>query len=168
MLLSYKPDDVVAAIDCSDNANAAFKSFLKKEVQKGDPLAKVVKAFRSTWMSNNPDRKLQFVQKNVDKYEGLFLNFTRYALYLAINDITAEVIEKHAEQFNETYEHTDNDIEIIEPDAFKSIAQEALTMFENGLRKHELPESNFLLSVLILSLFDDAVVPKIILIAKER
>lgn len=167
-MLEYSSDEVIAALSTCDNINAAVKSFLKRELKKGDPREKFTKDLRTVFQSNNTERQISFVEKHRERFEGVLLGITRYALYQPIDAITATIIEAHADPFNATYEVNDSEIEILNKEEFQQIARAALDGFRAGLAEHSLPVSNFMVNVLILTLFDDAVVPEIMQIAAAQ
>lgn len=164
-MLPYSAQDVLDTMHSCENINAAMKSFLKREVRKGDTLEKFTKNFRSILLSNSTDRQVQFIEKHLPQYEPAFFALARYALFETVDKITSRVIEKHAEAFNATFDSDGETIDVTNRPEFERIAAEAIAMFRSDLQGADVPDSNFMLLVLITSLFDQAVVPEVVPLA---
>lgn len=162
MPLNYSNTDVVSALKSCPNINAALKNLLKKDIQANKELARVVKDLRDICQAPKNEQRLEaFVDRHIKKYPHIFQAVVRYGHFDKIDAITAPAIEQHAEQFNATYQNQEQSITITDRKRFDSIASQVISDFRKQLTGQQLPSDDFMLSVLITTLFDPQVVPEI-------
>ncbi|MCB0333118.1 MAG: hypothetical protein KDD55_06435 [Bdellovibrionales bacterium] len=157
----YTHEDVVACIQAATNMNSALKSFLKNEMQKGDPASKFIKAFKAALQSKAPNAIESFLQKALPKYEPHLFLVSRHAFGEACDTIIDHVITTYAEDFNNTYTTTDTSIDISNREEFEKLAQQALTDIASKLNELDIPSSGFMKNAIAYSLFEPLVLQQL-------
>ena len=161
-MFNFSSDDIYKAFEVAPNVNAALKNFLKREVQRGDPIERFVKDLRKSFSNNNPAAIKVFIEKSLPDYNQHFLLLAGYANAEAVNEISESVISAHAEEFNDTYEEGDSSITITDRETFDRIIKDVILVIENGLKEHKLPDSQFMKLVLVNSIFEDKVMKEVL------
>jgi hypothetical protein len=162
MNTKYTTEEIVSAIKSCPNINAAIKNILRKEVGNDARLARFFKDLREVCQSSQSERLTNFVNKHMEDHSHLFLSITRYGHFAKVDQITAPIIEKYADEFNSTYEAEGEGIKIKDKEKFKKIAKEVVGSFNDSLKEHGLPDSKFMQEMLITTLFDANVAPEVV------
>lgn len=160
-MIEFSSDEIYQAFESAPNLNAALKNFLKREVQRGDPVEKFIKNLRKVSTGRNSAAMKLFIDKNLPDYQQHFLLLAGYANADAVNSISEKVIEKHADAFNATYQESDSGIDITDRAQFEAITREVVTTVENGIKDHKLPGTQFMKLVLANSIFEDKVLKEV-------
>lgn len=152
-MLIYTSKDVVEILKKSKNINSAIKSFLKKEVKKGDPAEKFAKSLKVVLLDGNFQRAISFIDANLAKFENHLFVIGQYAFSEFTSSVTDELIEKYADSFNETYKIEGGELEILNRADFSNIVKSSLKLIDDKFREFELPSSPFLKKLLIMAIF---------------
>lgn len=161
-MFNFSSDDIYKAFEAAPNVNAALKNFLKREVQKGDPVERFVKDLKKAFSNNNPTAIKVFIDKSLPDYNQHFLLLAGYANAEVVNEISESVISAHAEAFNETYDTDDSGITVTDRATFDTIIGDVVRIIDNGLKEHKMPESQFMKLVLVNSIFEDSVMKEVL------
>lgn len=160
-LTTYKIEEIAEALIAAKNINAAAKSFLKREVAKGSPGEKFVKSARRVLSQNDSvDGVKEFLEKNLEKNEPYIMGLVAKAYSTEIDPIVAQVFDKYADDFNETYSVTNGDFSYEDEGKFKEIVAACDRLIMDALKEAELPTSTFMKLVLYQVIFDDNVRPE--------
>ena len=149
-------DDVVGAFLAAKNPNSAVKNFLKKE-KSSSAIARLAKDFKVAAASNRPEALKEFVSRNLSGNEEIFLAIARYAHIEFVSSTVEEIISKYADRFNATYEKKEAGINVTDKKGFSSIVKEVATLVESGLKKSELPVTEFMKQSVIGYVFEEDV-----------
>ena len=153
-------EEVLEVFRTARNTNAAIKKILKQEVKRGSPEERFFKDFRNAVMSPRAAEATEFfIRRHYPAGERYFMVIAGYVHDEAMVDISSRIIDQYAEEFNETYEQRDSDIEVRNSERFESLARAALEMI--GLGEHNLPQNAFMKNVLINRLFTPEVIKKL-------
>lgn len=150
-------DDVVGAFLAAKNTNAAIKNFLKKEKPSASSIARLAKDFRNAASAGKPEALRSFIEDNLTDNEEIFLALARYAHIEFVSTTVEEIINKYADQFNNTYEKTESGVKITDKKTFTSIAKEVQSLVEDNLKKLGLPVNEFMKQSIIGYVFEDGV-----------
>ncbi len=156
-MLEYDVNQVIEGLALARNPNSALKNFLKQEIKKGDPVAKFIKALKNVLAKKNQEQLAEFVNTYHDKYQPAFFVVTRYIHNQPLGEIVEGIIEQYAEEFNQSYESSDDQITIKDQQTFERIVKSALEEINSGLGQRDLPQSPFMKNLVIDWLFDEAV-----------
>ncbi len=157
----YSQEDIVTCIQAAPNMNSALKSFLKNEMQKGDPASKFIKAFKAALQSKAPQALESFLQKALPKYEAHLYLVSRHAFGQECDTIIDHVITNYAEDFNNTYSTTETTIEIGDREKFEELAQQALNDIGEKMNELGVPSSGFMKNAIAYSLFEPLVLQEL-------
>ncbi|MCB0354300.1 MAG: hypothetical protein KDD64_12270 [Bdellovibrionales bacterium] len=157
----YELNEAADCLRSAKNINAALKSFLRHEVQKGDPSARFVKGLKSAATAPRKESLVEFLEKALPKYEPHLFLILRYAFQEEVEGILDQVITTHAEEFNKTYSSDGNTIEVVDRQGFEKIASHALSQISDQVNKSDLPKSNLMKNAVAFSLFERPVLREV-------
>lgn len=157
----YELEEAAECLRCSKNINAALKSFLKHEVQKGDPSARFIKGLKAASAAPRREALTEFLEKALPKYEPHLFLVLRYAHQQEVEEILDAVIQNHAEAFNATYSLNRPEIEVTDRASFEKIAKQALDEIREKLEATPLPRSNVMRNAIAFSLFERPVLHQV-------
>jgi len=160
-MLETTVDEINEAFAAAKNSNAAIKTFLKKEVKAGSPVERFAKNFKAAVATGKPATLRAFIENSFPQQERCFLVCARYAHAEAIASIVEQIFDKHADEFNATYEKVEAGIEIKDKSKFAAIVKSVSSMLDAGLKAASLPPSNFLKNAVLLCVFDDEVLKEV-------
>lgn len=158
----YTTSDIVGAFEAAPNLNAALKNFLKREIRRGDPTERLAKSFKVAISSKRADARREFIEKHADTNARFFLAVGKYAYGSSVDAISEDIISRHAEAFNATYDRSDDGVTVTDRDGFNRIIQMVRAELEEGLQSHGLPNSGFMLSILHHWIFDEDVLQEVL------
>jgi len=161
-MLNSSMDEVQAAFHAAKNANAAVKTFLKREARVGDPSERFAKDFRVAAASGKEAPINAFIEKNYPKHEVYFLALARYAHGEFIGTTVEKIFDKYAEEFNTTYERGDGAITVTNDARFKEIVLDVAGIVEKELSAAGLPTSNFMKKAVLICVFDPEVLKEVL------
>ena len=155
-------EEVLEAIGGVSNLNAVLKKILKHEVQRGSQEERFFKDFRRIANAPRATEQLKtFISNHFPDSGRYSMVVAGYAYDDKMSAITAEIIEKYADEFNSTYETKDSAIEIKDRAKFNSIAKEAIKIIEEGIKSQGLPASTFMKKVIVHRLFTPEVAKEV-------
>ncbi|RMD84606.1 MAG: hypothetical protein D6808_06730 [Candidatus Dadabacteria bacterium] len=161
-LIEFTVADVVEVLSCARNLNAAIKNCLKREVPKGDPQEKFLKKLRECWKREGQERKEHFIRKEGGAYRESLLILACYAHSDFVKGISEKLVEKYADEFNETYEIKGEGISFKDAKQFKNLVKEILNEIKEGLKEEGLPQNPFMLNAVMAFIFEEPVLKVII------
>ena len=156
-MLPYTNKEIVDCFLSAKNPNSAVKTFLKKEVKKGDQAGKFAKTFRSVLTSADTQKESRvggFVEKYLPDYEMHFISIASYAHPEIVENVANEIIDQFAEEFNETYEMDGDDLKVKDKTNFDRIGKQSLGIIDSKLTEHGFGSNAFLKNVVMVSIFD--------------
>lgn len=164
-LSSSDVKDITEALRKAPSVNSGVKNLLKREAKKGDALEKFAKSFKSASLSKREGAVEDFVNKN-DKLDlSYFLLLTKYVYGTSLDTIAEEIIEKHAEVFNTTYQRkgagAEQVVQVSDEEKFKEIVKDCYRIYETRLLERELPSSRYMHTVLSAWIFDPDVLVEV-------
>lgn len=159
-MLSYSSEDIVEIFQKAPNLNAAVKSFLKREVNKGDPAEKFAKAFKSA--CGQEERLKTFITKQHERFQREFMLLANYAHADFIGDVSEEIITTHSESFNETYSREADSVKITDQGEFNNIIKKAFSIVDHACKSKGFPSSGFLKNVFIATVFDEDLIEHVV------
>lgn len=157
----YTVEEVADTFLACPNTNAAFKNLLKREVQKGSPVERLIKTFKKVLSARDRERLVQFIQKYHEDFATYFLLLASYAFETAVTSSTETVVEKFADDFNSTYETGDDGIKVNDREQFEAIGNKVRECFLASIDEHGLPQNAFVLSAFSQGLFEEQVLKEI-------
>lgn len=146
----------------ASNLNAALKSFLKREVQKGDPREKFVKSFRKIISSNNKEQIKSFLEQQIARDPSTVLGLAGYAHSDTVTGISQQIIDQYAEKFNECYETSESSATITDQANFDKILKKSAEHYKQSIKETSLPDNHFMSLVFVHSLFEDQLIEQVI------
>ena len=155
--------EILQTFEGAKNINAAFKKFLKNDAGKDQANLKFINGLKQIFASKDEGQKLAFLNKHLPDFEPHLLVVGRYAYVEPVDSVTEEVIIKFAEEFNTTYSKHDNGIEILN-ERFSQIVSEVMAIISQCYQNGHLPESNFMTSIILNSIFDADVLKEVLLL----
>lgn len=161
-MLDTNVDEVTTALTSAKNLNAALKNFLKREGAQTPQVATFAKEFRGVVSRGRPEPVRLFIEQNYDKRPMYFLGVARYAFPEVIEAVVGEIIERHADQFNKTYEHAEQGIKVTDAKGFGTIVKDVSRMIDEGLKAADAPTSNFMRNAVMASVFEPAVLTEVL------
>ena len=160
-MLEYTTDELTECLALAHQPNSALKNFLKQEVQKGDPVAKFVKALKGVLAKKKKEAISEFVNKYHEKYQAPFFVLSRYLHSVPLGEVAEGIVDKYADEFNETYETSGDSITVKNDAEFMRIVKDAVAQIESGLSERDLPSTPFMKNLLIDWIFDEAVAKEV-------
>jgi hypothetical protein len=160
--IQYTSQDVCDAFASAPNLNSALKSFLKREVRRGDHTEKFIKNFRKAALTGKEASLKLFFESHLPAYQQHVLLLAGYANGEAINTIAGDIIDRYADEFNATYVEKEKSIDITKPAEFERITKDVMVLISEGLIGKELPDSMFMKLVVINTIFEDKVIEKLL------
>lgn len=162
MVFSYEQEQLEQTLTSAKNINAALKSFLKHEAQKGDPAVKFVKALKANAQSKSPGALSEFISKNREKYEQHLFLIARYGHNEVIEPLLNKIITDYAERFNGCYStNGGTQFQYTNEMLFKEIAKEVNKVTESHLTESELECNGFTKNTVFYSLFEPLVIEEL-------
>lgn len=165
-MLETNVEEVTVALTSAKNLNAALKSFLKREGTQTPQVATFAKEFRGVVTSGRPEPVRVFIEQNYEKRPMYFLGVARYAYPELIESVVGQIITKHAETFNTTYERADQGIKVTDAKAFAAIVASVSEMIDQGLKASGAPTSNFMRNAIMASVFEPDVLTEVLKVVK--
>lgn len=152
--MKISPADVEAVLSSADNLNAALKTLLKREGKPGSSVESFVKTLRSIVARNRDGELLKYIEENYSVREVHFALLASYAFPAVRESVVGEVVEKHADEFNATYERTEGGISVVNHEKFQAIVKEVVVMVKAGLQRAGIPANDFSVYALLISIFE--------------
>lgn len=165
-MLETSVDEVATALVNAKNLNAALKSFLKKEGNSAPHVATFAKEFRVVAAKGKPEPVRFFVEQNYPRRAVYFLGLARYAYPELVESTVGQIIDRHAERFNATYEKGENGITITDTKTFSSIVKDVLKLIDESISSAQTPSSNFMRNAIMASVFEPDVLEEVVKILK--
>lgn len=150
-------EEIKCAFFKANNLNAALKNVLKKEAQKGSDLEKVIKILKKGVLAKKDNLLRNTLDKCLPKYKAECTLILRYAYDDEISEIANEIIEKHGENFNSTYESDGDKITITDNTEFNHIIGDVLKITESKFKELNLENNNLFKFILFDTVFDKPV-----------
>ncbi len=160
-MFPYTVQEIAQTLRNAKNANAALKNFLKHELRGGDSAERFVKDLKSAVGNKRPEALERLIALGLPKFETHLFVILRYAYSDACGSIAEKVVTEYADNFNKTFERSQNSIAVKDPTNFKKITSEVLATFEKGLSEHGIASSGLMKNVLITFVFDADVIQEI-------
>lgn len=157
-MLEYTAQDAYTVLKKSTNINAAIKNFIKREIRKGDPGEKFAKNLRNVLISKNEQTALDFIDGALPQFTNHLVTIACYAFPEFINNLVEEIVEKYADDFNATFEVTEDRLGYKDKAKFESIAKEAIGIIREKIKAEGMGDSPFMRNVIYLSIFEPAVI----------
>ena len=158
-MIAYETSDAVECFANARNLNAAVKKIIKSDSSKDPKTARFSKALKTAIKSPKEDSISAFVERAREDYEEHLFLAIRHAYSEQLDQILDGVIEKHAEEFNNTYivDPMTGTITISDEGSFKSIGEQAIKMITDSVDAADIPSNGFMKKTAVYSLFDRAV-----------
>jgi hypothetical protein len=153
-MLTYSSDDVVQALGVSKNLNAALKSFLRREVKKGDPAEKFVKELRATLIDKDGRDPEKLLARYMPDLENHLIVIAAYAHHDFVNAISQEIVGEYGEAFNKTYTSNGETITITNRPEFERIIREVAKRLKERSETLGLTGNPFFLNVMLNTIFE--------------
>lgn len=157
----FTAEDAVAALEKSPNLNSSLKNFLKREVRRGEPGERFVKDLRAAFEGGEA-RALAFVRGAIDKFERHLVALGSYAHADLVAPLAQQILDQHADTFNDTYRMGTEEIEVTNRSAFDEIVAKVMATIDETLAEHGFAESFYMKNVVLVTIFEPAVLRHII------
>lgn len=145
----------------SPNINAAVKSFLKREVKKGDGAERFIKDLRDVLLSKNEQLAAEFLERRLSQYEPYVVALGGYAHADFVTALAGRIVEKYADEFNATYQVWGESVTVADPQRFNQIVGEVLKLVADEIDQKGLP-GYFMKCVILNAIFDRPVLMKVL------
>lgn len=161
-IFAFSAEDALAAFRAAPNVNSAIKNFLKRQTQPDPHGTRFVKDLKAALASSRDESALSFIEKNLSRFSPHLLAVGAYAFNELVESISTEIVETHADQFNETYEadeharETSPAIKVKDEAAFARIMKVAVGEVEAALAQQS-NSSPFLRAIVLNSIFEQSV-----------
>ena len=153
-MLKSTVKDAQDAFAAARNLNAALKNLLKKESSNTPQIAAFAKDFRSAVMSGKSAPRDLFIERNYPAKEFYFLGAVRYACPEIVENTVGSNVNKYADDFNQTYERSDDGVKVVNTSRFAEIVKDVHLMVKNDLNAAELPVNNFMQNAILATVFE--------------
>lgn len=160
--MNISPADVESVLSSANNLNAALKTLLKREGKPENSIESFVKSMRPVVARNRDGELLKYVEQHYPTKEVHFALLAAYAFPAVRESLINSVFEKHAENFNKTYERSDNGIKITDAAKFQSIIEDVVVMVKGGLEQAGVPRNNFSVYSVLVSIFEPDVLEQVV------
>jgi hypothetical protein len=161
-MLATTSQEIVQAFASAKNLNAALKNFLKREGRGGgEAVQSFAKSFRNGVVGRKPEALVAFVEANYPKREVLFMGLVRYAHADLVESTVGEIIDKHADRFNTTYERSGDEIKVTNRAEFDSTVKDVVAIIDRSLAAAEVARTNFLVNSIVASVFEPDVLREV-------
>lgn len=160
-MLSSSVQEVQEAFAAAKNLNAALKNLLKKESANSPQVVSFAKDFRAAAGSGKSAPRDLFIERNYPSKEFFFIGAARYAFPDLIESTVGAILNKYAEEFNATYERTDNGIKVSDVAGFARIAKDVQQIIERDIKAAELPLNNFMRNSVLSTVFEADVLAEV-------
>ncbi len=164
MVFDFSRSDCPTIVACfrrAPNINAAMKSFLKREVKKGDGAERFVKDLREALLSENEDRAVAFVERKLEPFEAHLVALGGYLHAQFVTEVAGAIVEKFADEFNASYEVRGDELALRNEKRFHEIVREVLESIQGHIEAHGL-SSYFMTCVLLNAIFDRPVLVRVL------
>ena len=164
-MLKTTVEEIVQAFSGAKNLNAALKNFLKREAQADPSVERFAKDFRAALSAVRPAAAAlsmqAFIKKNHPTKELYFAAVARYAYPELFEATIGSVHEEYAEEFNRTYQATDQGVNVTDRPKFQAIIKQVRKKVEAALVGAGLPCNNFLTNSFFLGIFEPNVLKEV-------
>jgi hypothetical protein len=153
-LIEFRTEDVISAFDVAVNLNSGLKRAIKDSGRGNPEFVSFAKRFRDVVSRGRKADRDAFIERHLVEAAGYFCGIAGSVLKDKIMEIAKTVIDRYADEFNNTYRHrADRSIEILSASDFDRIVSSAYRDIGEGLIAQELPDSKFTRTVVLSTLF---------------
>lgn len=160
-MYKYQPQEIVDCFAKAKNINAAVKAFLKRDAKRGEPSERFAKEAKKV-LVERPKEALNFVTSQLAQSEPFFYALAGHAHMTLVGSIAQEIVEKYADEFNDTYEIKNEQLKVTNKARFDAITKDVISKIETGLSSNGFENSSFMKNVLLLSIFNQEVIVEIV------
>ncbi len=164
-MLKTTVEEIVQGFSGAKNLNAALKNFLKREAQADPSIERFAKDFRAAASAVRPAAAAlaiqAFIKKNHPAKELYFAAVARYAYPELFEATIGSIHQEYAEEFNRTYQTTEQGINVVDRAKFQSIIKQVRARVEAALTGAGLPCNNFLTNSFFLGIFEANVLKEV-------
>lgn len=154
-------EEAKLSLAAAKNLNAALKSLLKKESAGSPAVANFAKEFRLAVSTGRSATRDLFVERNFADKQFFFLGVVRYAFPELVEGTVGSIVERYADDFNNTYEKQDDGIAVTDTTRFGEIVTDVLAIIREDLRSAGLPVNAFMISALLATVFEFEVLAEV-------
>lgn len=155
--------EIIEVLSVGKNLNAALKNLMKREGENNPAVAVFAKEFRSRLGVV----KLMGCEGFIDRYlekgrEGFFFGVARYAFAEVIDGAVEQIIELYADDFNATYERSDEGVNVTNPVRFKEIVLNVSERSTSALVAADIPVNGYSRGVMLATVFEPDVLDEVL------
>jgi alpha-amylase/alpha-mannosidase (GH57 family) len=154
--------EIIEVLSVAKNLNAALKNLMKREGGSNPAVAAFAKEFRSKVGVGRLAGAEGFIDKCIEKgKEGFFFGVARYAFADVIDMAVEQIIERYADEFNATYERTEQGIGVKNSERFREIASDVSKLSVSALTTAEVPVNSYSRGVMLATVFEADVLEEV-------
>lgn len=154
--------EIIEVLSVAKNLNAALKNLIKREGASNPAVAVFAKEFRMKLGAAKLTGSEDFIDRCIEKgREKLFFGVARYAFAEVIDMAVERIIDQYADDFNATYERTDEGISVKNPGRFKEIVTDVSTQSASALAEATIPVNGYSRGVMLATVFEPDVLEEV-------
>lgn len=154
--------EIIEVLSVAKNLNAALKNLMKREGGANPAVAVFAKEFRSKVGGGRLVGAEGFIDKCIQKgREGFFFGVARYAFSDVIDAAVEQIIEQYADDFNATYERSEQGISVADTARFQEIVSAVCELSTAALRTAEVPVNSYSKGVMLVTVFEPDVLEEV-------
>ena len=161
-MLPSSVQEVQESFAAARNLNAALKNLLKKEGAATPDIVGFAKDFRAAAASGKSVQRDLFIERHYPAKEWYFIGAIRYAFPELIESTVGGIVEKYADDFNSTYERSEDGIVVKDAVRFEKIVKEVSGIVKADLKAAEVPANNFMQNAVLAAIFEFDVFQEVI------
>jgi hypothetical protein len=154
--------EIVEVLKSAKNLNAALKNLMKREGDNNPDVVAFAKDMRARISGAKWNGIEDFIQRSMERNrQGYFLGLARYAFADVIDPLVEEIIEQFADDFNATYERSEEGVTVVSPDRFREIVSQVSSMADNALKQADIPVNAYSRATMFATVFESDVLEEV-------